>query len=372
MKHQSLLSTLSIMALIAGSSCSSAHAVTFTPPANGGAPSQAQGGASRGSLFIPPPNSGAPSQAQGGASRGGLFTPRANGGAPGQATGGASRGGLFTPVAGNGSPNQTSGGASRADLFKPNAGNGSPNQTSGGASRADLFTPVAGNGSPHQAGGGASRADLFTPVAGNGSPEQSGGGASRVGAYPLNSPVVGMTGPAALIALLPQSAYGTTMSERPTFFVYLPASNAQEAVFSLKDEAGDLLYQMTLPAAGKTGVVAISLPANAPALEIGKNYQWLLALKLDGSLEPRTPYVDGWVQRIQPSAELASAMQQHDALKRATALGKDGVWYDCLATLATLHAAQPSNPTLTQHWQELLVSVDLKGIEAAPVSVSAY
>ncbi|NJR42775.1 MAG: DUF928 domain-containing protein, partial [Akkermansiaceae bacterium] len=37
------------------------------------------------------------------------------------------------------------------------------------------------------------------------------------------------------------------------------------------------------------------------------------AVKVDGQLSPSTPYVDGWIQRIQPSAELATAMQQEDA-----------------------------------------------------------
>jgi hypothetical protein len=182
---------------------------------------------------------------------------------------------------------------------------------------------------------------------------------------------VGAEGPAALIALLPQTYYGTTVSERPTFLVYLPASNAEEAVFSLKDEAGNMQYQMTIPVAGKLGVVAINLPADAPALAAGKNYQWFLALKVDGQLSPGTPYVDGWIQRIQPNAEVAAAMQQSDALKLATVLGKNGVWYDCVATLALLHASRSSDAALTRQWTELLSSVGLKEITAAPVLLSA-
>ncbi|XGW00171.1 MAG: DUF928 domain-containing protein [Leptolyngbya sp. BL-A-14] len=327
MKGQHLTSVLSITALIVGSACISAHAVTFTPPASGGAPSQATGGASRGNFFMPSTGKGAPSQATGGASRGQLFTPTASSGAPSQATGGASRG--------------------------------------------QLFTPTASSGAPQQATGGASRGQLFTPTASSGAPQQAAGGASRVGTYYLNPSIVGAEGPAALIALLPQNFYGTTVSEHPSFLVYFPASNAEEAVFSLKDEAGSTQYQMTVPVAGKAGVVAVTLPANAPALEVGKNYHWFLALRVNGELSPATPYVDGWVQRVQPNAELATAMQQKDALKRATALGKNGVWYDCVATLASLHSSQPSNATLTQQWSELLSSVGLKEIKTVPVLASA-
>ncbi len=50
-------------------------------------------------------------------------------------------------------------------------------------------------------------------------------------------------------------------------------------------------------------VIAIKLPADAPALAVGKNYQWFLALKIDGQLNQSTPYVDGWIQRIQPGTK---------------------------------------------------------------------
>ncbi|NDJ24828.1 DUF928 domain-containing protein [Nostoc sp. B(2019)] len=312
MKRRYLVSTLSVIALVANGVCSSAYAVTFTPPTNNGAPSQATGGASRGSFFT------------------------------------------------------------------PKKGNGVPSQATGGASRGNLFTPKKGNGVPSQATGGASRGNLFTPKKGNGAPQQASGGASRVGTYYLNPSTVAATGPAALIALLPQSFYGTTVSERPTVMVYIPASDAQEAVFSLKDETGKTQHQMTIPVAGKTGAMsttgfayAIKLPADAPALAVGKNYQWFLALKIDGQLSPSTPYVDGWIQRIQPSAELTTAMQQQDALKRATAFGKHGVWYDCVATLAALHAEQPNNATVIKQWEELLTSVSLKEIATAPLVISA-
>ncbi|BAY98589.1 hypothetical protein NIES37_25410 [Tolypothrix tenuis PCC 7101] len=362
MKRQYLASTLSVVALMASTTWSSAYALTFTPPPNNGAPSQATGGASRGSLFTPPASGkGAPSQATGGASRGSLFIPPASGkGTPRQATGGASRGSLFTPTSGKGTPRQATGGASRGSLFTPTSGKGTPRQATGGASRGSLFTPTSGKGTPRQASGGASRGDLFTPVAGKGTPQQAAGGASRVGTYELNPSTVAATGPAALIALLPESFYGTTLSEHPTILVYIPASNAAEAVFSLKDEAGNTQYQMTIPVADKSGVIAVQLPTDAPALAVNKNYHWFLALKINGELSPSTPYVDGWIQRIQPNAELATAMQDQDALKRATALGKNGVWYDCVATLAMLHTDQPTNVNLSKQWEELLSSVSLK------------
>lgn len=331
MKHQ-LAGIVGAIALIASNawvSGNTAHALTFTPPPGGSAPSQATGGASRGTVnFLPPASQG---------------TPR-------QATGGASRGNLFVPAAGTGSPRQGS---------------------VGGASRDGIFTPAAGSGAPKQTSGGASRNPVFTPPSGKGSPQQAAGGASRLSTYSLNPSTVGADGPAAIIALLPQSYSGTTVSERPTILVYLPASTAKDMVFSLKDEAGNLQHQMTLPISGKAGVVAIKLPTEAPALVVGKNYQWFLALKVDGHLSPNTPYVDGWVQRIQPDAVLAAALQQSDPLKRATALGAKGVWYDCVATVAMLRTTQPDSDALVKNWSDLLVSVGLQDITKAPITLPA-
>ncbi|BDA70104.1 unknown protein [Calothrix sp. PCC 7716] len=327
MKRRNLISALSVIGLVASNTFSSAYAVTFTPPAGNRAPSQA--------------------------------------------TGGASRGNLFTPKKGNGTPSQATGGASRGNLFTPKKGNGTPRQATGGASRGNLFTPKKGNGTPRQATGGASRGNLFTPKIGNSAPQQASGEASRVGNYYLNPSMVASSSTAALIGLMPQSYYGTTVSERPSVMVYLPASNAEEAVFSIKDEAGNMHHQMTIPVAGKSGVIAVKLPADAPALALGKNYQWFLALKVDGKLSPSTPYVDGWIQRIQPSAELATAMQQKNLLKQAEALGKNGVWYDCIATMAGLRTAQPENVTIINQWEELLSSVGLKEIVTAPLLASA-
>ncbi|MBE9011181.1 DUF928 domain-containing protein [Pseudanabaenaceae cyanobacterium LEGE 13415] len=300
MNYQSIASTLGIVAFVASSAWTPVQAVPFTPPPGNGAPSQATGGASRGSLFVNTRNRTV-RQATGGASRGSIFQPRANRRAPQRTVGGASRGGFFQP--------------SRAN-------------------RAPRFTA---------------------------------GGASRTGRQELDPSIVASTGPAAMLALLPETYYGTTVAERPTILVYLPATGADRAVFSLKDEAGKTVYETEIAVSKEAGVRTITLPKEAPALEVEKNYQWFLALKVDGRLNPSTPYVDGWIQRIQPSPELAAALKQGDVLERAKALGANGVWYDCVATLAALRAGQPKSDSLAQQWSELLESVELSAIDQAPM-----
>jgi hypothetical protein len=168
-----------------------------------------------------------------------------------------------------------------------------------------------------------------------------------------------------MMALTPQSLYGTTLSDRPTFMVYVPASDAREIVFSIKDGDDNMHYQMRVPVSGEAGMVSITLPAEAPALEVGKNYHWYSAILVDGSLSPSTPFVDAWIQRIEATPELKQALAGSE-LQDAEALAKHGVWYDSLATLAQLRSADPSSEAIASNWAELLNSVDLADMVTAP------
>lgn len=294
-----------------------------------------------------------------------MFTPPPNEATPAQGTGGASRGGLFVPAKGESAPTQATGGASRTDLFAPPSDSGTLTRATGGASRTDLFAPPSDSATPTQGtSGGASRNDLFAPPPDSATPNEENvqAGASREGRRYLNN--IAINQPKAILALLPQTYFGTTVSEEADILVYLPQSMAREGVFSIKDERGNTLHQMNVPVSGRSGVISIKVPIN---LELEKNYQWFLALKIDGQLSPRTPYVSGWIKRIKPNQEISTSMEQKDLLKQATALGKHGVWYDCVAALAKLRAIQPNNTNLDREWSELLTSVGLKQIEQAPV-----
>ncbi|BAS54755.1 MULTISPECIES: DUF928 domain-containing protein [Leptolyngbya] len=273
----------------------------------------------------------------------------------------------FSPPPGNGSPSQATGGASRGSIFT-NRQNRTVRQATGGASRGSIFQPGA-NRRVRAAVGGASRG-FFQPSRTNRTARVTAGGASRLGRQELDPSLVASSGPAAMLALTPQNYYGTTISERPTILVYLPATDAEEAVFSLKDEAGATIYETTIAVNQEAGIRAISLPESIPALEVGKDYQWFLALKIDNKLNPSAPYVDGWIQRVEMSAEMASSLKQADALQKAKILGQNGHWYDCVATLAMLRASHPTDEVLTNHWSELLSSVELGSITQAPMLVS--
>jgi Domain of Unknown Function (DUF928) len=319
-----------------------ATAVTFTPPADHTAPQSTTGGASRGSFFTPPTDSSAPQRAGGGASRGSFFTPPDDSPVPQRAGGGASRGSFFTPPADRPAPRRAAGGAARGDLPDPLP--------------SEIFVP--------------SRAQPIAPVQPDAAPieatEQSRASA-RGNEYGTSLAPDYST--VAMLGLMPQNFYGTTISGHPTILVYLPTSGAQEAVFSLKDEERNLRYYVTVPISGQAGVYTFQLPIDTPALEVNTNYQWFVALKREGSLTPGSPFVDGWIKRIEASPQLATSLAQGDVLKQAQAFGAAGVWYDTVASLAALRQQQPDSEAIASHWNELLTSVGLQEISTAPLLV---
>ncbi|MEM9945972.1 MAG: DUF928 domain-containing protein [Cyanobacteria bacterium P01_D01_bin.36] len=345
MKYNRFASTLGAFALLLGTAWTQggvAHAVGFTPPADNSAPRDGTGGASRGSFFTPPADSSAPRETTGGSTRGGFFTPPADSGAPVETTGGSTRGDFFTPPADSSAPRETTGGSTRGDFFAPPADSSTPQGSTGGASRSLLnmdSEAVIDSSAAH----GTARSNAYGTTAS------------------LNSLSVG-----SMMAVVPDSFYGTTIEARPTILVYVPASNATEAVFSLKNEAKDMVYQTVIAVPESGGVVAVALPEDAPELAVGENYQWYLAMLLDNELSPASPFVDGWVKRISPDSELANSLSQSEGIADVAALGANGIWYDTVAQLARLNETQ-TNEEMTGHWYELLESVGLEEIATAPL-----
>ena len=271
----------------------------------------------------------------------------------------------FEPPADNSAPQEVVGGASRGSFFAPAPDNSTPRESTGGSSRGGLFTPDSDNSAPSEATGGSSRGEFFAPVSDNSTPSETTAGISGTARSNLYG-VPHSTTAASMLAVTPESFYGTTLEARPTIMVYVHASNANEAVFSLKSEAKDLVYQMTLAVPSTGGVVAVTLPAEAPELAVNQNYQWYLAMKLDNELSPASPFVDGWVKRIRPSAELAGELATSEGLDDVAVLGANGVWYDTAAQLALLNNIEASDE-MAGHWYELLEAVGLAEIATAPV-----
>lgn len=210
----------------------------------------------------------------------------------------------------------------------------------------------------------ASKVSVTFSPPGAGKPDNSAGGASRSSAQCVQDTANG--GPSAT-PLTPANYQALTVAERPTFFVYVPETSARKVFFSLEGENKDSHYQTTVAITGKAGIVSVSLPAEAKALETGKNYKWSFVIMCGNALRPDSPAVEGTIMRSPLNPTLTSQLEKATPIERAALYGKDGIWYDTLATVAELRRSQPNDSTLEATWTQLLTSVGLDAIATKPL-----
>ncbi|MEG4146608.1 DUF928 domain-containing protein [Microcoleus sp. Pol12B5] len=168
--------------------------------------------------------------------------------------------------------------------------------------------------------------------------------------------------------LVPESNIGLTLTESPTFFVYVSQPSAQVEFILLNEDESEVVYETTLKI-DKPGIVGVRLSekGNTKNIEVGKRYVWSFALACD-PLERSGDYiVKGIVQRIEPQETLKSDLANPDPMAKAIAYAKNGVWYDTLATLAEMRRLAPDDSRLTTEWTQLLQSQGLESIAAQPL-----
>ncbi len=171
------------------------------------------------------------------------------------------------------------------------------------------------------------------------------------------------------VSLLPKEQWGLTLSERPTFFWYIPASPVQQASFLLlNDDDSQVLYETTLTLPPLGGIVSLQLPPESTTLQVGKRYHWYLTLNCNSINLEANPLIEGWVERIEADAQLAQALKQATPQTQAKLYAEAGIWYEALTTLANLRRTQPRNAQALAGWTELLRSVDLGNIVKVPLT----
>ncbi|MBD1934115.1 MULTISPECIES: DUF928 domain-containing protein [Cyanophyceae] len=174
-----------------------------------------------------------------------------------------------------------------------------------------------------------------------------------------------------VMALLPNTNVGLTLAERPTLFVAIPSSSAQQAEFTLHDEENqqEALYKTKIPIPSTAGIVSISLPSDAdsPQLEVGKKYRWSFSVICDAEDRAADIFVEGWVQRMEPSATLVKDLQKATERDRPVLYAEAGLWLDTIASLADLRNASPNDSSLVTDWEDLLKAVNLGKVAKEPL-----
>jgi len=174
-----------------------------------------------------------------------------------------------------------------------------------------------------------------------------------------------------LTALLPATNLGLTVAAYPTFFFYVPETAATAVEFVLLDEEnGNKLYETMFTITGKPGIFSLSLPASKtlPPLKIGKNYHWYFSVICDPEDRAGDVYVDGWVQRVEPSPALMRELDKASPGKQVALYQKYDLWHETLTTLAQQRRLSPNDSVLVAKWTNLLRAVGLEEIAQEQLS----
>lgn len=190
-------------------------------------------------------------------------------------------------------------------------------------------------------------------------PSQSVGGASRGECFSENRTID-------YKSLLPKQEVGLTIAERPTLFVYVPQTSAEQVLLTIRNgEDNSIHYRTYLPLTVNGGVVSITIPEDSPALELEKDYIWSLQIVCHED-DPAHPETIGWIRRV--TIENTSVSPTEPAsLEKVSELAYEGIWYDALSNLASLRQAQPEDQVLISDWQELLTSAGLDDLATQPL-----
>lgn len=167
-----------------------------------------------------------------------------------------------------------------------------------------------------------------------------------------------------MMALIPQSGIGLTVSPHPTLLVYVPSTKANQAHLTLRNADQSGLYQSRIQIPKTGGILQITLPTDSPELVVGQTYDWSLAL-LCQPTQTDLPIASGQIRRVELLDD--AFREPQSLLSTAIVYGQTGVWHDMLATLAMLVRTQPNNRDFHDNWAEVLQSENLDEIANTPL-----
>lgn len=194
----------------------------------------------------------------------------------------------------------------------------------------------------------------------NGTPSgRRRGGAGRNGCPTQLSKIVALV-PGLTKESTDKSTFETTVSEYPTFWVYVPElpNNARFAEFTLQNiDNKQKIYRQSFVLSEQSGIISFNLPPKPEySLKIGIKYRWIFTVYCNEKQTISEDYVsvDSYIERV--------AMKENIQSDNYLAYAENNIWYDSLTTLAELRRKSPKEELFLQDWLELLEAANLTDI----------
>jgi Domain of Unknown Function (DUF928) len=159
------------------------------------------------------------------------------------------------------------------------------------------------------------------------------------------------SGCSAILAMIPSTNFGLTVSAHPTFWLYLPSlPKLGELTLTLLEERKngeqEIAYRTKFKITQNSGIASFHLPHSAPPLEIGKQYRWIFSC---GAIARY-----GSIERIALKPEIEQRLDRATPRDRVLILAEHGLWYETLTELAKLRFTKPQDSQLAADWANLL------------------
>jgi hypothetical protein len=168
-----------------------------------------------------------------------------------------------------------------------------------------------------------------------------------------------------LIALNPVTNLGVTAATVPMLYFVVPNLGAEHQVELLVlDEEEQGLYETRQWVTTAETLVGIEIPAEVLALE--QPYHWYFAVLCDERDPSQDLIVEGWLQRVEGSHDLAELQEQTIPAQLAAAATAQELthWSDAIAILAALYQTYPDHPQVQAQWNQLLTELGLEALSA--------
>jgi len=167
------------------------------------------------------------------------------------------------------------------------------------------------------------------------------------------------------------SVYGTTVSDTPKLYWYVPEVNAEVLEFVLLDETENEVFVQELPVNAASGMIEIEIPldegGNGSRLAANEDYHWFFSIVCDQGDRSGDIISEGWIRRIPLADSLDDQLKTAPPLEQSDVFVDAGIWYDAVSTTAQQLCQQPDNTTLSNQWNELLTSVALESLASEPL-----
>jgi Domain of Unknown Function (DUF928) len=172
-----------------------------------------------------------------------------------------------------------------------------------------------------------------------------------------------------LVAIVPEETIGINASTSPKLFFYVPKINQGKTLeFVLRNEQDELMYEAFITTTGE-GIISVDVPADVQA-NIDKkeqNYHWYLSLICNFQQRSRDIVVEGWMRQSVMDVATKKELDSADSIAQAELYHQQGFWFDALAVLANNYESKVAQPMIKAKWSELLKSVGLAEVAAAPL-----